>query len=394
MDASTELIAFYEDLSARQAEELRAVLATDPSAAELLRSWRAVRAAIRRDLETAMVDREVFALYVLGEAGRDAALTAEDRRRLQEAAPIIREALRRRPSLAAIAGSVHTEAEIFEALWSEWFGAESGRDDRPDRGFRDKTRRRDRASTARRSRSGRWAVRAGIGAAVIVFAALLLLVGRRDGASVTVATASGEMRLVELGDGSSVRMLGGSRLSYVPRQDASPLDRQAEFEGRGFFEIAEADRGYVVKTPNAQAVVLGTSFGVRTADEQTEVVLAEGRLALSARDAPDQTVDLAPGQMSRVAAGGGPSAPLDVRVHDRLAWTGLFVFQAAPLRDILAQLSRFYDTEVTADDALLDEEVTGRFEQGRELPEILDVIASAVGARLRPGSEGFHITSP
>ena len=206
-----------------------------------------------------------------------------------------------------------------------------------------------------------------------------------------VATAPGETRTVELSDGSIVRMAGDSRLSYGhPSWFAYP-DRHAEFEGSGFFDIALDDRGFVVKTPQAQVVVLGTSFSVQADHDRAEVVLAEGQLMLSARRAPDRSVVLEPGQMSRVGSDDVPSEPVAVALHERLMWTGLFVFHAVPLREMLPTLSSHYGAEVTADPSLLDERITGQFEQVDALSEVLEVVALAVDARVEASHGGLHV---
>ncbi len=409
MKYSIEHVVFYRHLSAEQVESLQQMLAADSEAARLFRRWRAVRETLARDLDAAAVDRHVFSLFVLSESGRRDVLSARDRARVEDAAPMVRAALGRYGGLSIVADDIRSDADEFEAAWEEWFGkggdaSDASRrrlQDPPARGTpepRDREgrdpKRRDLPPARRRSRSSRWLVRAGIGAAVVVFVALLLLLGRRDFASVTVTTASGEVRHVELGDGSAVRMLGDSRLTYVPAEKASALDRRAEFDGRGFFEIAADDQGFVVQTPNAQAVVLGTSFGLRTDAEETEVVLVEGRLSLAPRHTLERSVVLSSGQMSRVEASQHPSAPVDVRVHARLAWTGLFVFIATPLEEILAALGRFYEIDITGDEALHGEQVTGRFDQELEPLEILDVVAAAVGARVQRTGEGGYRLVP
>lgn len=387
---STEHIVFYRNLSAEQGEALQQMLATDPVAARQFHVWHTAREAIARELAGGLVDREIFCLFVLFDGGRGELLSASERKRLEAASPVIRGALQRHGGLASVAQDVHADATAFEVLWNDWF--EKGADHILT--LNGRSNRQDRPANRRRSSANQWLVRTGMGAAVAVFVVLLLILGRREVASVTISTSEGEVRLVELGDGSAVRMLGDSRLTYVRPEDASALDRRVDFEGNAFFDIASADRGFVIRTPNARAVVLGTSFGIRADAEETEIVLAEGRLALASRGASEHGVVLSPGQMSRVGAAQGPTSPENVRVHARLAWTGLFVFRAAPLQEILTELGRFYLVDVSADEALLAEEVTGRFDQTQDLREILDVVAAAVGARVQPtGTGGYRLAT-
>lgn len=214
--------------------------------------------------------------------------------------------------------------------------------------------------------------------------------------TVTVRTAVAEVRTVELPDGSSVRLLGDSRLTYATDAMVEDGQRRVEFEGRAFFDIVPRSERFLLVTPDAQVTVLGTSFGARTAGEGTEVVLVEGSLRLSGRRAPDKAVLLAPGQMSRMTSAGVPSRPVSIPVHEHLAWTGLFVFHATPVRDILPVLSAHYGVGISADETLLDERVTGRFAQEESLAGTLDIVALAIGAAVAPDkseSDGYRLAS-
>src|SRR5690606_30479500 len=161
----------------------------------------------------------------------------------------------------------------------------------------------DRQPALRRRSGMRWVARGAIGLAVAAFAVVAVLLGQRDSSLVTVRTAEGEVRVVQLGDGSIVRLLGSSVFSFVDPARRAAFDRHARLVGRAFFEIAPAQEGFVVETPTARATVLGTRFGVVADDALTEVVLAAGRLSLAPSASPRHVVVLAPGQASRVAAG-------------------------------------------------------------------------------------------
>ena len=124
-------------------------------------------------------------------------------------------------------------------------------------------------------------------------------------------------------------------------------------------------------------------------------MLVEGKVRMRARygaDGAGPSVVLGPGQMSRMAAG-VPSDPVSVRVHERLAWTGLFLFRTTPVRDILPVLSAHYGAAISAEEGLLDERVTGRFAQDESLAETLDIVALAIAAAVEPDAAGYRIVS-
>ena len=389
--------------------ELQDILASDPAAAALLRKWCAVRASLVREMGEASADPEQFVLFVLHESGRAAALTDSERMRVEEIAPAFRQILADSSGLAAVASVIRNDMQDFEAHWAAWFTeasvgeapasprVSSSRSIRPVRRDRIPSRR----VPAQAPSSKRRVLQAGIGvAAAAVLATLVFFLFPVDPDTVTVRTAVAEVRTVALPDGSSVRLLDDSRLTYASGAMVEGGQRRVEFEGRALFDIIPGTDRFLLVTPDAQVTVLGTSFGARTAGDGTEVVLVEGSLRLSGRRAPDKAVLLAPGQMSRMTSAGVPSDPVFVRIHEHLAWTGLFVFHATPVRDILPLLSGHYGVDISADEALLDERVTGRFAQEESLAGTLDIVAMAIGAAVETdktesedGSEGYHLTS-
>lgn len=406
-----DAIALYRDLTPERAMELQDILASDPAAAALLRKWCVVRALLVREMGKAPADPEQFVLFVLHESGRAAALTDTERMRVEEIAPAFRQILADSSGLAAVASDIRNDMQDFEAHWAAWFTeasvGEASASPRVSSSRSIRPVRRDRIP-ARPSRRippqapsfRRRVLQAGIGVAAAAIAALVFFLLPISPDTVTVQTASAEVRTVELPDGSSVRLLGDSRLTYAAGAMLEDGQRRVEFEGRALFDIIPGADRFLLVTPDAQATVLGTSFSARTAGDGTEVVLIEGSLRLSGRRGPDRAVLLASGQMSRMTSSGVPSEPVSVRVHERLAWTGLFVFHATPVRDILPLLSGHYGVGISADGTLLDERVTGRFAQEESLAGTLDIVAMAIGAAVEPdkteseaGSEGYHLTS-
>ncbi len=409
-------IALYRDLTPERAMELQDILASDPAAAALLREWCAVRALLVREMGEASADPEQFVLFVLHESGRAAALTDSERMRVEEVAPAFRQILADSSGLAVVASDIRRDMQDFETHWSAWF-AEASVGQAPASPHVSSSRssrsyRRDRIP-ARSSRrvpaqalsSRRRVLQAGIGvAAAAALATLVFFLLPVSPDTVTIQTAAAEVRTVELPDGSSVRLLGDSRLTYPSGAMDEDGDRRVEFEGRAFFDIIPNPERFLLVTPDAQGTILGTSFGARAEGDGTEIVLVEGSLRLSGRQTPDRAVLLAPGQMSRMTSAGVPSEPVSVRVHEHLTWTGLFVFHATPVRDILPVLSRHYGVGISADEMLLDERVTGRFAQEESLAGTLDIVALAISAAVERGGtesraeseadgEGYHLTS-
>ena len=387
--------------------ELQDIIASDPAAMALFREWRAVRTLLAREIGWADANLGEFVLFAMYECGRADALTDSERAWAEEVAPAFRRMLADSPGMAAIAGDIRRDMEDFEAHWAAWFAPEASPLSRPFSGRVAAPARADRPARPARfarplrrvgaSGARRRVLQAGVGlvAAALLAALGVLLWPSASPDVVTIQTAAAEVRLVELPDGSVARLLGDSRVTYSPVGTSPEWARSIAFEGRAFFDIAPRDDAFLLLTPDAEVAVLGTSFGAHAAAEGTEIVLVEGNVRMRARygaDDADPSVVLGPGQMSRMAAG-VPSDPVSVRVHERLAWTGLFLFHTTPVRDILPVLSAHYGAAISAEEALLDERVTGRFAQDESLAETLDIVALAIGASVEADDAGYRIVS-
>jgi len=386
MKEANEAILFYELLSPEEQQAFRTLLASDPTLREAIRHWRQVRGELRRCLDELVPDRGLLVSYALYTSGRAGLLSEPERQALEAARPGIERALRQHPGLADAVRRIQADATCFEEVWDEHCG-ESAERIKPFRRDRDAiapdTRMRKRTHLV-------WRIVAGV--AVVAFLAVSLLIVQRDSEFETIRTASGEMRLLEMADGSKVRLMGESELSYADSDGASGAARRVKLKGRAYFEVVPDRRPFTVETPEAVATVLGTSFGVSADDHATEVVLATGRVAVAPRTAPEHMVTLDPGEKTRVDEGAQPTAPSPVVLNEELSWTGLFIFTASPLEEIAAILARHYDTPVAVAGELRAEAVTGTFEQKQSLDEIVDALAATLGASVEgDAGQGYHI---
>lgn len=384
-DASDFL--FLDALSPDEQQALREQLEQHPELARDLRRWQTVRSALRGQLEQHVPDRELLVLFALDDGG-SADLDAADRARLEDARSDLEAALAAHPALHDVVQRIRQERDDFAAIWDEHFEPALPRraGDRPAA-----TRRTDRAP----ARPRRWRAllgRASAAIAVLAFAAVVVLMVQRDAGMVVVEVPQDEVRVLELADGSVVRLQGGSQLTYPDADAGTLVPRRTRLTGRAFFDVAPGKGTFVVETPTAQATVLGTSFGVDAGDEATEVVLATGRLALAPLGVADRTVVLEPGQMSRVGNGALPSAPTAVELNEALAWVDLFFFDRTPVSVIAERLAEHFGVSITVAAELRDERVTGTFEKDLDVEEILRVVAATLGAEVQQvEGGGYHL---
>lgn len=395
-----DALLFSEDLPPEQRAALREALDNDPDLATAFARWRQVQSAVRDRLAADLPDYRLLVLYALDRAGYPEALSADERRALDAARTDLKDALRAHPGLVDVVEDIEDACADFEAVWAMHATTEhdGARRDRPAR------RRGQRAGNilhtgdrqaAPPSRTvSRWAWRIGATVAVVLFAVVAVLLFQRDRSLTTLEVAEGQTQVVTLADGSTIRVLGGSALTYADPDEATAFNRRVRLEGRAFFEVVPDQQGFTVEAPTGVTTVLGTSFGIQADEAAMDVVLASGRISVASRGAPEQIVVLEPGQQSRVARNALPTTPTPVELTEALEWTGLLVFRATSLRDAARRLSAQHDVPVAVAPQLADEQVTGTFEQEQPLEQVLDVLATTVNAEVRGDAERGYTLAP
>ena len=407
-----EAYLFYEEMPPRKREAMRERLQEDPDLADALARWREMERAVAEKMRESVPDRRLLVLYALEQEDRRDLLSTQEQMALDEARGDIERAIRNHPALEDVVARIQEEHAEFDALWESGpveapeADASEPSADAPegvdvvaasDADRRDATSRRaDR--DARRSQSRQdgqvWRRLAGV-AMVAVAAVLVVFLWPREPDQNVVEVAAGEMQTVELVDGSTVRLVGETRLTYA-QATGEAFDRRVTLEyGKALFNVADVkgERRFVVSTPTARATVLGTRFGVETAPEVTEVTLASGKVTVGGADG-DRSVELQPGQQSRVERDADPSAPASVDLLAELEWSGMMIFRKTPVEDIATRLSSMHDVEIAVDEALQGEPVSGEFDQSRPPKQILQAVATALDARLEGNADdGFRLVA-
>ncbi|HEV8264720.1 MAG TPA: FecR domain-containing protein [Gemmatimonadales bacterium] len=229
--------------------------------------------------------------------------------------------------------------------------------------------------------------------AVLLAASLLWRLPRPAGPSRSFATARGQLSSLTLPDGSRA-LLGVDTRLRVPR-DYGIRQRMVDLDGEAYFVVEhDARRPFIVRTPRGSTEDLGTEFAVRAYRQEgaVQVVVVEGRVALRGPNGADSVlVTLRPRERAVLDSGGKATVTRDVTLAHSLAWTrGTLLFDDAPLGGVIAQLERWYDLEITTDDATLaDERVTISFmtksadEALVALAQVLNVRATRAGRLVR-----------
>lgn len=191
----------------------------------------------------------------------------------------------------------------------------------------------------------------------------------KEGGSNTISTPLGGTYKIILPDSTTVWLNAGSVLTYPVR--FAKTERKVKLEGEAFFDVkTDVSRPFVVSTAGENIQVLGTSFNVSAyADKSPVTTLVTGKVVLSRGN--DRQL-LSPHEQGVWIDGKYIISTVDV--HQFTSWKdGWFVFHDVPLRDIMEELSRWYDVEVNLAD-LPDVNYYGEFSRSLPLSKVLEMI--------------------
>ncbi len=166
-------------------------------------------------------------------------------------------------------------------------------------------------------------------------------------------TVVGEVRTIQLADGSRAYLNTDSAiaLNFNDKQRRVTLLR-----GQAFFDVKRAaDKPFIVVQGDFAAEAVGTRYGVRsaTSDQNPEVQVEEGKVRVSATD---HQLVIGAGEGATLTST-GTLALVKIDEND-LAWrTGKLVFSGRPLAEVLSTLSRYRTGKIV----LLDRKI-GRHE--------------------------------
>ena len=202
-----------------------------------------------------------------------------------------------------------------------------------------------------------------------------------------------QKQALTLPDGSRVLLSPGSSLRYAAGL-AGPR-REVYFSGDAFFKVSKnPTRPFLVVTKQVVTTVLGTSFRVRAlvGSPTATVAVREGRVAVQARTGAHLDLDATP---NRPAAAGvlllanqqvvySAAAPQPLHKELTPAPAVLapqsFVFDARPVPEVLAALSKAYGVEIDYDRAALAGCTVTLDLANKSLTDKLGVLCEALGA--------------
>jgi transmembrane sensor len=180
-------------------------------------------------------------------------------------------------------------------------------------------------------------------------------------------TAKGESRLLELADGSHVRLNSASRLSVRLEKSSRNIELA---EGEAAFDVAkDANRPFLIGVGDRSIRVVGTEFDVLRHDGLLKVTVRRGIVAVQAPDASPQSepVLLKIGDQLEHQAGDRVSSVRHVDPEAAFAWReGELIYIDQPLTEVVADLNRYFATPVRVAGAAANLRFSGVLKIDRE----------------------------
>lgn len=213
---------------------------------------------------------------------------------------------------------------------------------------------------------------------------------------VQYSASYGEMATVTLPDESQIMLNSGSTISY--NRLFNFMDREVSLEGEAYFEVEKGEIPFVVHTSNAAVKVLGTSFNIRSWQNnsvpETSVYLTEGALAFYPAGKPDKSVTLESGQKSSFQSNEGmPKEPIELSKEKGLAWmNNHFAFEEMPMIQIIREIERRFNLNIRVEpkEILLDT-LTIYYNQEVNAEKIINDICQTKALSYRKVNGGYVI---
>lgn len=193
---------------------------------------------------------------------------------------------------------------------------------------------------------------------------------------------------IRLSDGTMITLNAGSSIRY-PSAFLS-LKREVELIGEAYFEVAkDKAHPFAVHTTSGDVLVLGTHFNVSTSgvNKSMQVTLLEG----SVRVIQDkQEMILKPGEQANVAE--KIEVNHTAETAQVIAWVNEeFNFKGMEIREIMQEIERWYDVEVSCADNVPIMRLSGILSRNQSLRKVMEIISISSGIQFTINDKKIYV---
>ncbi len=213
----------------------------------------------------------------------------------------------------------------------------------------------------------------------------------------TIKTSNNEYKDIKLPDGSIVYLNSGSCIQFLTKTEGDKKvfnngERKVLLNGEAFFSVTKNNKPFIITTENAKITVLGTKFDVLSRDENTRVVVKEGKVNFSPKDLNSKGICLIKDQLSTLKKNSGPSSPKKVDAGYFLGWMkGNLIFYKTDVSEVVKDLERRYNINITLPGNSLNEyTLTGSFKNSNA-DSALSMVCLALGLDFEKQNNNYFI---
>ncbi len=192
----------------------------------------------------------------------------------------------------------------------------------------------------------------------------------------TMRTPKGGQFQLTLPDNTQVWLNSASSIHFPT--SFSGIDRKVDITGEVYFEVTKnASQPFTVSVNGMDVKVMGTHFNVNAYndDDVIKTTLLEGAVKVTKGKA---TLLLQPGSQAQLNNFGEIKLQKNIDVEQTIAWKkGYFYFKNSSLKNVMQQLSRWYDVEVLYEGEIPERTFGGELSRSLNISEILQVLAKS-----------------
>lgn len=196
----------------------------------------------------------------------------------------------------------------------------------------------------------------------------------------TLATPNGGKYQLILPDGSKVWLNAASSIHFPTIFTGK--ERRVTVTGEAYFEVAKnAAMPFKITVKDMEVEVLGTHFNVMAYDDENSMntTLLEGSVKISKGVIKKMLV---PGQQLVINSTGEINI-VDADMEEVMAWkNGWFQFNAADIKTVMRQISRWYAVEVVYEGKIPDGHYSGAVSRDNDIFQVLKIMQSG-GVRFK-----------
>lgn len=200
----------------------------------------------------------------------------------------------------------------------------------------------------------------------------------------TLVTRAGELRILDLPDGSQVAMNSGTRLNVEKRLRSRRFELLA---GEATFTVEPGWRPFIVRSQGVDVLDIGTVFNLYRHPDGLRISVLEGEVEISNEQGKRRLTENQQVQASRWQI--GPTRAFDPRAIQ--AWQqGVLYFDGTPLHQVVEELQRHASRplRLIADETTRNLRLSGEYAIAGGMDALLETLTLVMPLEIRQELDG------